>query len=274
MRQRSLHGSLLGLVGMLLVARVGAAQSMPGYTFRAGSGTAVAGDVVGIPILLDNTTANPVEGWAMSVQHDPGELALVSTSLGSAAQTVLNGGPPAGVFFQTYADGWTVAVLICWGGCSPLPPGVGQELVVATYSVLPTYDGTTQVCPCSCLGSPPIRDEVLVALTELPALVQCGTISATTAPAFVRADCNHDASADLADAVLILGALYVPGTALPPCLDACDANDDDALDIADAVFLLNYLFVALSLPPPAPYPSCGSDPMSAGLPCPVSTACP
>lgn len=78
---------------------------------------------------------------------------------------------------------------------------------------------------------------------------------------FRRGDCNDDGSFNLADAVTVLGILFVSGAPLlPNCADACDANDDGSLDISDPVTMLSALFGTGSGPLPSPgSDTCGSD---------------
>jgi len=98
----------------------------------------------------------------------------------------------------------------------------------------------------------------------------CGT----SAPDFVRGECNGDAQVNIADAVMLLGFLFPAGT--PPsldCRDACDANDDGQLNIADVVALLSSLFGSPSMPLPPPT-TCGVDPVVDALECVTSVGCP
>ncbi len=88
-----------------------------------------------------------------------------------------------------------------------------------------------------------------------------------TTPDFDRGDCNADAGCDIADPIYLLSHLFVSGSPLPPCDDACDSNDDGALDIADAVFKLSFLFVTGSPPLPDPTGGCGADPTHDCLTC-------
>ena len=83
---------------------------------------------------------------------------------------------------------------------------------------------------------------------------------------FLRGDSNCDGTADIADAIKILGYLF--GTPVADCLDAMDANDDGATDIADAITVLGHLFSATG-PLPAPFPDPGIDPTDDGLDCAV-----
>jgi len=91
---------------------------------------------------------------------------------------------------------------------------------------------------------------------------------------FRRGDVNGDGGVNIADAVALLNALFVPGSSQPECLDSADVNDDSGLNVADAVTLLNALFVPGSAPPPDPGPfDCGIDPSDDGLDC-VLYICP
>ncbi|HIA28099.1 MAG TPA: hypothetical protein EYN79_08330 [Planctomycetes bacterium] len=85
---------------------------------------------------------------------------------------------------------------------------------------------------------------------------------------FRRGDINGDGSVNIADAVTVLNALFVPGSQQPECDDSADANDDGGINIADAVSLLNSLFLPGSPLPPDPGPfDCGIDPTDDGLDC-------
>lgn len=91
------------------------------------------------------------------------------------------------------------------------------------------------------------------------------------APAlFSRGEVNRDGRIDIADAVQLLGGLFL-GQPIP-CREASDANDDGALDLADAVSILGYLFFGRD-PPPAPFPSCGRDLTGPPLGCEDESGC-
>lgn len=101
-----------------------------------------------------------------------------------------------------------------------------------------------------------------------------GSGGAPVGDLFRRGDVNGDAGVNIADAVTLLNALFVPGSSQPECLDSADVNDDSGLNVADAVTLLNALFVPGSPPPPDPGPfDCGIDPTDDGLDC-VLYICP
>ncbi|MFQ5654370.1 MAG: hypothetical protein ACE5GW_06535, partial [Planctomycetota bacterium] len=77
---------------------------------------------------------------------------------------------------------------------------------------------------------------------------------------FARGDVNADGTFNVADAVYLLSALFIPGAPGAPCAESADTNDDDGVNIADAVYLLSALFVPGSPPPPPPPPPCRPPP--------------
>ncbi|MBN1420661.1 MAG: hypothetical protein JXP34_17950 [Planctomycetes bacterium] len=83
---------------------------------------------------------------------------------------------------------------------------------------------------------------------------------------FQRGDADQSGVVSLTDAVKIVQVLFVPGTVVPPCLDAMDANDDGGLSISDTVYVLLYLFLSGDAFP-APMSVCGIDPTSDALGC-------
>jgi hypothetical protein len=82
---------------------------------------------------------------------------------------------------------------------------------------------------------------------------------------FVRGDANRDRKTDIADAVDVLGYLFL-GAAAPPCEDAADANDDGGINITDPILVLSHLFLG-SGPLPEPSVERGQDPTADGLLC-------
>ncbi len=70
---------------------------------------------------------------------------------------------------------------------------------------------------------------------------------------FLRANCNGDASLDIADPVFSLNFLFADERA-PPCAPACDSNSDGSHDVSDAVFTLLFLFAEGE--PPLGWPEC------------------
>jgi hypothetical protein len=84
-----------------------------------------------------------------------------------------------------------------------------------------------------------------------------GTVELAIAGApFIRGDLDGGGAIDLADAIGILGWLFLRAGA-PACAAAADANADGAADLGDALSLLFFLFLD-GAPPPMPFPDCGS----------------
>lgn len=112
-------------------------------------------------------------------------------------------------------------------------------------------------------------------------VAHCGGDTATTecfvdfSSLFMRGDVNDDGLSNIADAVYLLGHLFLPGSANPiNCVDSADANDDSAVNLADAISILQSLFVSPSVPLPQPWGVCGSDPTMDSLGCLSAAACP
>lgn len=100
-----------------------------------------------------------------------------------------------------------------------------------------------------------------------------GPIFDACATTYVTGDNNDDGGVDVADAVTLLGQLFVPGTDPSTCVAAGDANGDDTVDISDGIYLLSFLFVPGSPSPASPFPDCGpADP--GGLGCVLFSSCP
>jgi len=85
-------------------------------------------------------------------------------------------------------------------------------------------------------------------------------------PDFRRGDVNSDGFFNLADPIIVLQVLFVPGQAFPPCEDSVDANDDGVLDLSDPITILTFLFGS-GVPIAVPFPDCGSDPTQDALDC-------
>jgi len=106
-------------------------------------------------------------------------------------------------------------------------------------------------------------------------LTALGASSGPPPELFRRGDVNVDGGVNIADAIRLLNALFVPGSPQPDCYDSADVNDDGGNNVADAVYLLNALFVPGSDNPPAPGAlECGVDPTDDAFDCALYLACP
>ncbi len=222
------------------------------------SGSGLPGSTVDLAVELENG-AGDAQGWSYGICHDPLALTLIEASPGTTALTVNNGEPASFLEMGEHAEGYTTGVVICLTGCATLPIGAGYQLTVGTYSIDGEEGATTDVCPCSTLGSPPIATVLVLGGASVAVDTVCGTVEAIAAPPqveFVRGDANNDGSVNIADGIWMLAELFLGGVSFD-CREAKDANADGAFDTADPITVLNFRF--LSGPSPsAPFPDCGA----------------
>jgi len=83
---------------------------------------------------------------------------------------------------------------------------------------------------------------------------------------FLRGDVDGDYAIGIPDAFGLLEYLFRDSGEDLACEAAADWNDDEAVNIGDVLWNLFYLFAG-GPPPEPPYPSCGEDPTTPGLPC-------
>jgi hypothetical protein len=107
-------------------------------------------------------------------------------------------------------------------------------------------------------GTPGPAD-VVVTTTYGQATLPGGFTYVSTAPRFLRGDCNADGDVNIADPIALLGYLFADA-AEPICLEACNGNDDGDLNIADPIAILGYLFGSTGQNLPPPSTECGTDP--------------
>jgi hypothetical protein len=82
---------------------------------------------------------------------------------------------------------------------------------------------------------------------------------------FQRGDVNTDGEIDAADAVRLIGYLFL-GANPPPCLKAADADDDGQLNINDPIAIFKHLFGGVEAVR-EPLARCGGDPTEDRLSC-------
>ena len=173
-----------------------------------------------------------------------------------------------------------------------LPQDSRQVVCILRGDVDRTGASAPGVCTAPCLlrildptedglagSGEPVKTAITVGGdTEIPGLCNatiqfCGRV-APPEPQFIRCDANDDAKNDIADAVWIVNDLLNSG---PPtrCPDAGDCNDDGlGPDVSDAVYCIAYQFNG-GPRPPAPFPTCGSDPSADSIPeCIPPDSCP
>ena len=78
---------------------------------------------------------------------------------------------------------------------------------------------------------------------------------------FVRGDSDGNTRVEFVDGLFTLRSLFARrrGIPRPRCGDAADANDDGRVSLSDVLYTFRWIFFG-SAPPPAPFPSCGTDP--------------
>ena len=151
-------------------------------------------------------------------------------------------------------------------------PAVELDIASIDLSTTTPWSPQTVPLPANLTGK---TVELRVALSSSMTSARIGLdnfdLAAASVIEFLRGDCNADAGVNVADAVFALGALFGSGP-FPGCTDPCDTNDDGSLDISDPITLLGSLFGGgAPLPPPAS--TCGGDPTSDNLPCPLPPLC-
>lgn len=218
-----------------------------------------------------------VTGFSLAIGHDPDRVRFAAAQPGSFL--VSHAGE--NLFFHVAADeeeGFSViaAIFDISFPITVAPTTIDADTVLAalTYDVLAgtppgdvpllnrtrTYGDPNPIANVYSgpPGAAPIEPELsdgAITVEEEPA-----------EPRFIRGDAGGNEAVDLSDVIFLLSYLFRGGEP-PPCLAATDVNGSGAIDISDPIYLLLHFFRAGSAPPPAPYPSCGVDPVREGLPC-------
>ncbi len=259
-----------------LVLFLSASVEAQDFTLRVtGPAETPIGSTFDAPVLLDNVGSADVQGWSFGICHDITALTFVDAVEGSTTLTVNGGALPGFLQLNTsLTGGYTLGVVINLFGTFVLPPGVGYELAIGTYTAELTVT-TTTIEPCSTLGAVPVSTVVVVGGSSV-APIQIGlTLSIVPPPAtpqFVRADANSDGLVDIADGIWVLTALFLSGP-LYDCAEANDSNADGNFDTADAIFTFSFQFLG-GASPAFPYPACDRITGQTVADCAVFPGCP
>ncbi len=246
-------------------------QPAADYVMILGSGAGAPLSTVDIVVTFDNNGAN-IEGWSFGVCSNPAELEILDVADGSTTATVNNGSPPFFHALSLFPDGWNVGALISPFASPVLPPGTGYEMYITVYSIVGEVGTTSNLEFCETLGSPPVSTVIVSGGQSFLPELNGGTIDILQIDSYIRGDVSGDGALDLADAVEMLGYLFIALPA-PGCLDSSDVNDSGAIDVSDAVYLLTYMFTG-GIEPPAPFPSCGADETDDSIECEFYPGCP
>ena len=138
----------------------------------------------------------------------------------------------------------------------PAPP---FNIAIATFSDAPEVTGEYR-CIASSIEyfDSPITEDA----TEELRTWCCPNSPPPPARLFIRGDCDGDGGFNgLLDGLRALNFQFVPGTSMPPCMEACDADGDGLFNgLLDGLRILNHQFIPGTAPPPAPGLECGVDP--------------
>ncbi len=244
------------------------------FKYYMTSASGLQGSEVELHLLFDNEK-DQVEAWSLGACHDASMLTIISPENGETTQAFNGGLGPDIVFYNLFYPpgdtGWNAGVVISVLGLETLPPGMGFDLHIATYTLIGDPGTEGVVCPCDEMGNPPAPLEAAVAGFWFPVDVECGEVH-ILASTFLRGDCNGDGDINIGDPIFLINELFAEGPEAP-CDDACDSNDDGGKDIGDAIYGLNYLFTE-GPAPPVPFPGCDFDPTADEQGCESFSACP
>ena len=223
-----------------------------------------------IPVELRASNADPLMGMQVSSAFDASALALAAVTTENTMTEALRC-----EFFQPIIDNdmGTVIIGILLDNEPPFDPSrrypvTGYRLRIARmvfdvrHDAAPDQDVALRLVDN--LGTPPIKNRVVVDNESIAPRTIDGTFRVGRVPVFLRGDANGDGRVDIADPVMILLHLFKDYTI--PCQKAADADDDGKIRVNDAQYLLNYLFLGgRAIPPPFPQP--GTDPTQDDLSC-------
>lgn len=115
-------------------------------------------------------------------------------------------------------------------------------------------------------------DDTLGGITACDIRAPQRVIALPASANFLRGDANGSGKMDIADAVAILGHIFL-GEAKPNCMKAADVNDDGKVDLSDPISALSFLFLG-GAAPAIPFLACGADPTADALTCESYRNCP
>jgi hypothetical protein len=160
--------------------------------------------------------------------------------------------------------------IVVEGGRAYLAGGSGLAVIDVEDPTRPRVFGSVET-PCRGMHLSVGGGYAYVAATSCGLQVIDISPCLPAASLFRRGDTNDDDTADITDAIFILGYLFLGGPT-PSCLDAADSNDDGAIDVTDAIALLGHLFLGSGILP-EPFGACGVDPTGDALECESRVSC-
>lgn len=146
----------------------------PDYVISVDDANSAQGGAIDVGVSLD-IFGSEIQGWSFGICHDSSQLDLIEATDSALTLTIKNGSPPDFDSLDLYTDGWAKGVIICFLGCATLAPGTDLEVNSASYDVLGA-PGTTEISPCSTLGTPVVAVKVIVDGTTVSPVRVPGTV--------------------------------------------------------------------------------------------------
>lgn len=232
-----------------------------------------------VPMIQDERegAAAPVIAWNLAIEHDSSVMEPTAVELPAILAGLNQGNGPTFSNLSIQTD----RVVIQLQNNSPFTLTDPIPIAVIDYEVTPaafagTGDFWSNLDPAGVQPGPQALPNVVFAnntsarLDSEPGMVDFVRLEPKE---FIRGDCNSSGSINISDPIFALEYLFIEGSSVPVCFDACDANDDGTFGIGDPIFVLGYLFYQ-GAPPSAPFPDCGTDPTAEAIECAESTNCP
>ena len=161
MRLLPRSASIPALAAVLTLSGTAAAQD-PDYVLICGNVSGNPGDVVTVPILLDNSGGN-IQGWSFGL--DTSALGVPATQQGATTAAFNGGAGPDFYAVFPQPQGVTAGVVVSFFGTDWLPPGTGHELHLIDIQIpaSATFGTVYPLRFVEYIGNPPVEIVVVVA---------------------------------------------------------------------------------------------------------------
>ncbi len=205
---------------------------------------------VGFSLGLDTSTTGPFRKLIVGFASlNPGVCEIAEVQLGSGLLTYIaeNNVPPAcDIVIFPPAPGFPSGAVTKLFLDVPYDSQVyGSEYLIVEFDVTTSEPSPTTI---QLFGEEEFERDPQGQLIVLPSDCEFANVKALPPTTFLRGDANSDSLVDISDPVKILLHLFA-GRALD-CEDAADVNDGGSINIADAIILLNALFTYGQTPSP------------------------
>ena len=148
-------------------------------TFSISGGSIPAGGSGSLSLSMDNSGAE-IQGWSFGACSDPDFLTVDAANSGADTDTAKNGSAPDFNTINTYVDGATQGVVLCFTGCAVLADVTAFEMLTIDYTGV--VEGSTSVAYCSSLGDPPVETVVVVGGASVPPVQNSAAVDVLGVP--------------------------------------------------------------------------------------------